>query len=116
MPGDPKSLASEDQAQQGGVKRHAAWKPRRILAMDRAAGEKKGGYVLGRLLHHDPDSKSAWIQTGSSAVQVTYEQLRPTYGLGAWNPDMEDILFEECGEESHAGHVDRSSRTTLARR
>ena len=50
--------------------------------------------------HHDPDGKSAWIQAGSSAVQVTYEQLRPTYGLEAWNPDMEDIRLLKNAEKN----------------
>ena len=57
----------------------------------RSSGKKRGGYVLGRLLHHDPDGKSAWLQAGTTTVQVTYEQLRPTFGLESWAPNMADI-------------------------
>ncbi|CAJ1369215.1 unnamed protein product, partial [Effrenium voratum] len=32
----------------------------------KAYGRKRGGYVLGRLLHHDEDQKSAWLHTGST--------------------------------------------------
>lgn len=28
----------------------------------KSAGKKRGGYVLGRLITHDSDGKSAWLQ------------------------------------------------------
>ena len=54
----------------------------------RSSGKKRGGYVLGRLLLHDADGKSALMQAGSTTVQVAYEQLRPAYGLESWTPSM----------------------------
>lgn len=68
---------------------------RRISAFWRwskkSGGMKRGGYVLGRMLIHDPDTKSAWLQAGGATVQVTYEQLRPTYGLESWTPSAKDV-------------------------
>ena len=60
-------------------------------------GRKRGGYVLGRLLNHDPDQKSAWIHNGSSVVQVTYEQLRPAFGIENWTPTTQDIQILKDG-------------------
>ncbi|CAJ1340013.1 unnamed protein product, partial [Effrenium voratum] len=57
----------------------------------KAAGKKRGGYVLGRLVHHDSDGKSAWVHSNGGLVQVTHEQLRPAYGLEDWAPGPEDI-------------------------
>jgi len=49
-------------------------------------GRKRGGYVLGRLLNHDPDQKSAWIHNGSSVciVQNTAYQM-PIDAFGKQN-------------------------------
>ena len=60
-------------------------------------GRKRGGYVLGRLLNHDPDQKSAWIHNGSSVVQVTHEQLRPAFGIECWSPSSQDIQILKDG-------------------
>ena len=60
-------------------------------------GRKRGGYVLGRLLNHDPDQKSAWIHNGSSVVQVTHEQLRPAFGIESWSPSSQDIQILKDG-------------------
>ena len=68
----------------------------------KSSGKKRGGYVLGRLLHHDPDNKSAWLQAGHSTVQVTYEQLRPAYGLEAWTPSMTDVRCLKNAEKTLA--------------
>ncbi|CAK8998303.1 Putative RNA pseudouridine synthase [Durusdinium trenchii] len=57
----------------------------------KASGKKRGGYALGRLVQHDATSNTAWLQTGGSLVQVTYEQLRPAFGLEGWVPSHEDI-------------------------
>lgn len=63
----------------------------------RSSGKKRGGYVLGRLLLHDADGKSAWMQAGSTTVQVTYEQLRPAFGLETWTPSFTDIrALRDC--------------------
>ena len=70
----------------------------------RSSGKKRGGYVLGRLLLHDSDGKSAWMQAGSTTVQVTYEQLRPAYGLESWTPSMNDIrALKNCEKTLAAG-------------
>ncbi|CAK8996955.1 Copia protein (Gag-int-pol protein) [Cleaved into: Copia VLP protein, partial [Durusdinium trenchii] len=50
----------------------------------KVGGRKRGGYVLGRLVSHDDDGKSAWLHAGQSIAQVTYEQLRPAYRLSPW--------------------------------
>ena len=57
----------------------------------KASGRKRGGYALGRLVQHDTTNNTAWLQTGGSLVQVTYEQLRPAFGLEGWVPSQDDI-------------------------
>ena len=63
----------------------------------KAQGRKKGGYVLGRLLHHDPDGKGAFLHTGTSTARVTYKQMRPACRLEGWAPSMEDIKVLKNG-------------------
>ena len=63
----------------------------------KARGRKRGGYVLARLLNHDVDGKTAWLHNGNSVVQVTYEQLRPAFGLESWTPSSQDILILKDG-------------------
>ena len=53
-----KTKPSKDEAKQilpGSLAAYWRW-------TKRSAGKKRGGYVIGRLLHHDPDNKSAWLQ------------------------------------------------------
>ena len=63
----------------------------------KAKGKKRGGYILGRLLSHDTDGKSAWLHNGNSVVQVTYEQLRPAFGIENWTPSSQDIQVLKDG-------------------
>lgn len=63
----------------------------------KAKGRKRGGYILGRLLHHYPDGKTAWVHNGNNVVQVTYEQLRPAFGIESWSPAAEDIELLKDG-------------------
>ncbi|CAK9118812.1 unnamed protein product, partial [Durusdinium trenchii] len=65
----------------------------------KAKGRKRGGYILCRLLSHDPDQKSAWVHNGNSTVQVTYEQLRPAFGIENWCPSSEDIQILKNGAQ-----------------
>ena len=101
MPCCGKTKPSKDEAKQilpGSLAAYWRW-------TKRSAGKKRGGYVIGRLylfLHHDPDNKSAWLQAGSTTVQVTYEQLRPAYGLESWTPSLTDIRALKNAEKSLA--------------
>ena len=52
---------------------------------------KKGGYRLGRLLGHDPDGRSMWVQTGRSTLRISNEQARSTFGYEDYVPDQEDL-------------------------
>ena len=63
----------------------------------KAKGKKRGGYILGRLLSHDPDGKGAWLHNGNSVVQVTYEQLRPAFGIENWTPSSQDVQILKDG-------------------
>ena len=63
----------------------------------KSKGRNRGGYVLGRLLNHDPDQKSAWIHNGASVVQVTHEQLRPAFNIKSWTPSSQDIQILKDG-------------------
>ena len=63
----------------------------------KAKGKKRGGYILGRLLSHDTDGKSAWLHNGNSVVQVTYEQMRPAFGIENWTPSSQDIQILKDG-------------------
>ena len=63
----------------------------------KAKGKKRGGYILGRLLSHDPDGKGAWLHNGNSVVQVTYEQLRPAFGIENWTPSSQDVQVLKDG-------------------
>jgi hypothetical protein len=93
-----KTKPSKDEAKQilpGSLAAYWRW-------TKRSAGKKRGGYVIGRLLHHDRDNKSAWLQAGSTTVQVTYEQLRPAYGLESWTPSLTDIRALKNAEKSLA--------------
>ena len=63
----------------------------------KAKGRKRGGYVLARLLHHDPDGKTSWLHNGSSVIQVAHEQLRPAFGLESWTPSSQDIAILKDG-------------------
>lgn len=88
-----KTAASRQQAQgilPGSLAAYWRWSKK-------GKGRKRGGYVLGRLLNHDPDQKSAWIHNGSSVVQVTYEQLRPAFGIENWTPTTQDIQILKDG-------------------
>ena len=63
----------------------------------KAQGKKRGGYILGRLLSHDPGGKGAWLHNGNSVVQVTYEQLRPAFGIENWTPSSQDVQILKDG-------------------
>ena len=69
----------------------------------KASGRKRGGYALGRLVQHDASSNTAWLQTGGTLVQVTYEQLRPAFGLEGWVPSDEDI---KCLKDARTRLID----------
>ncbi|CAK9107863.1 unnamed protein product [Durusdinium trenchii] len=63
----------------------------------KSKGRKRGGYVLARLMSHDPDNKSAWLHNGNSVVQATYEQIRPAFGIENWCPSSQDIQMLRDG-------------------
>eukprot|EP00438_Fugacium_kawagutii_P005300 Skav213865 [mRNA] locus=scaffold2366:336381:344444:- [translate_table: standard] len=88
-----KTAASRSEAQQvlpGSMAAYWRWQKK-------AKGRKRGGYILGRLLSHDVDGKSAWLHNGNSVVQVTYEQMRPAFGLESWCPSSQDIAILKDG-------------------
>ena len=57
----------------------------------RSRQRKKGGWCLGRLLAHDPDKKTCWIQVGKTSLRVGATQLRSAVGWESWTPSTEDI-------------------------